>query len=169
MRAALRLRRLVPACVVSTAVLAGVAAAAPAAGDHWYRSKGSSCIARAGQSGAWARASVLMHADDFPSTKVQAFKLSARLVPTTAGLDVTRPWKTFTQRLTLTGTHDLVMTVYAPVPDTLKDWNLQIRVTWDRMSRLDWHNQLTVKNFSTATCPGAISLPATAQAEAGAA
>jgi hypothetical protein len=148
----IRLLALGASCV---GVLAAPAGASSAAGDHWYRSKGSSCIARPGLSGAFARASVLMHSDDFASTNVQAFKISARLVPTTAGINISRPWTNYTQKVSLTGAHTLLLTVFAPVPDVAKDWSLQIHVTWDRMTRLDWHTSLTVKQFNTAKCPGA--------------
>lgn len=151
----LRLLALGAAVASCVSVLAAPAGATSTAGDHWYRSKGSSCIARPGLSGAFARASVLMHSDDFASTNVQAFKLSARLVPTTAGINISRPWTNYTQKVSLNGAHTLQLTVFAPVPDVEKDWSLQIHVTWDRMTRLDWHTSLTVKQFNTAKCPDA--------------
>jgi hypothetical protein len=158
MRTFLQLGLAVTCCLaLSAAALAATAGATAATGDHWYISKGSSCVSRPGQAGPFARASVLMYSDDFPSTNVQAFKLSARLIPTTAGLNISRPWTNFSQKLTLTGAHKLLMTVYAPIPDLEKGWNLQIHVTWDRMSSRDWHNQLTVKNFNTARCPASAS------------
>jgi hypothetical protein len=77
---------------VGLSSLAGSATASvsSARGDHWYISKGSSCVTRKGS--PWARVTILMHADDFPSTNVQAFKLSARLVPTDAGINWPRSW-----------------------------------------------------------------------------
>jgi hypothetical protein len=158
---------LVGCLAVVSMVLAGTAGATAAKDDHWYISKGSSCMTRPGLPGVYARASVLMHSDDFQSTNVQAFKLSARLIPTTAGLNISRSWTTFTRKLTLAGSHDVRMTVYAPVPDTAKDWSLQIHVTWDRMTRPDWHNQLTVKNFNTAACPTGVSPAAPSDVSAG--
>jgi hypothetical protein len=146
---------------IATAALAGSAGAAAtsaAKGDHWYLGKGSVCINRPGLPGSYARVKVTMHADDFASTAVQAFKLSARLIPTTAGLNVSRSWTTYAQKLTLSGEHTLTMMVYAPVPDTAKDWNLQIHMTWDRMSRVDWHNELTVKNFGGCPTTGGMAV-----------
>lgn len=145
--------RVLAVCAVGLSSLgvSAIASGSSGRGDHWYLSKGSSCVTRKGT--PWARVSVIMYADDFATTNVQAFKLSARLVPTGAGLNVTRSWTNARRGLTLVGPHKALMTVYAPVPDDLKDWDLQIHVTWDRQSHLDWENQLTVKKFNTTTCP----------------
>jgi len=112
-----------------------------------------------------------MHANDARYSYVQAFKMRARMVPAGSGGNVLttwpRHWTTLNQPLTLTGAHNLVVQVVAPIADTQKDWDLQVELYWDRMSKPDWSSKLTIKNFNTSGCPGGMSsaAPAGPQAE----
>ena len=48
--------------------------------------------------------------------------------------------------------HRLLMMTWALVPDTEKDWDLQVKLQWKRMSRVDWNKTLTIR-FNEAACP----------------
>jgi len=136
--------------------------------DYWYIPKGSSCVSGTHPvPGQYARVSFLMYADAFPSTSVENFILHARMIPhgqDSALQNWPRTWSTQLSPSLIAGAqgHRLVLTTWARVPDTEKDWDLQVKLQWKRMSRVDWNKTLTIR-FNEAACPkGASSLPSPA-------
>jgi hypothetical protein len=128
--------------------------------DYWYIPKGSSCInGTRPVPGAYAKVSFLMYADAFPSTSVENFVLHARMIPRgqdSALQNWPRKWSTNLSASLIAGSqgHRLLMTTWARVPDTEKDWDLQVKLQWKRMSRVDWNKTLTI-HFNEAACPQA--------------
>jgi hypothetical protein len=126
--------------------------------NHWYIAKGPSCAARTTPTpGTYARASFLMYADGFPSSAVENFILHARMIPhgqNLPGQNWTRSWTTVVDVSLIAGAagHRRLVTVWTPVPDTEKDWDLQVKLQWKRMSRVDWNKSLTI-HFDEARCP----------------
>jgi hypothetical protein len=126
--------------------------------DHWFIPKGSSCVNDTNATpGKYARVSFLMHADGFPTSAVENFILHARMIPhgqNLAGQNWTRSWTTFKDISLIGGSagHSRVLFVLTPVPDVEKDWDLQVKLQWKRMSRLDWNKTLTIQ-FNEARCP----------------
>ena len=136
--------------------------------DYWYIPKGSSCINGTHPvPGQYAKVSFLMYADAFPSTSVENFILHARMIPhgqDSALQNLPRKWSTNLSASLIAGSqgHRLLMTTWALVPDTEKDWDLQVKLQWKRMSRVDWNKTLTIR-FNEAGCPqGDSSLPSQA-------
>jgi hypothetical protein len=70
------------------------------------------------------------------------------------GQNWTRSWSTYVDISLIAGSagHTRVLTVWAPVPDVEKDWDIQAKLQWKRMSRPDWNKTLTVQ-FNEARCP----------------
>jgi hypothetical protein len=101
---------------------------------------------------------------------VQAFVVRARLVPHGASLpgqNTFRSWTTLKQNLAGLSPHRYTMTVAPPVPDTEKDWDLQVQLKWDKYRRLDWNTNLKAVRFDETGCPGqgaAPGLPSVSQA-----
>lgn len=126
--------------------------------DYWYIPKGSSCISGTHPvPGQYAKVSFLMYADAFPSTSVENFILHARMIPhgqDSALQNWPRKWSTQLSASLIAGAqgHRLLLTTFALVPDTEKDWDLQVKLQWKRMSRIDWNKTLTIR-FNEAACP----------------
>ncbi len=126
--------------------------------DYWYIPKGSSCISGTHPvAGQYAKVSFLMYADAFTSTSVENFILHARMIPhgqDSALQNWPRKWSTNLSASLIAGSqgHRLLMTTWALVPDTEKDWDLQVKLQWKRMSRVDWNKTLTIR-FNEAACP----------------
>ena len=142
------------ACTMAVAfVLLAATGASANESSHYYFTKGSQCIA-----GPSDRVSFVMYSDAFDQTKVQNFVLRARMIPhgqDTPLQNFTRPWTTVTNPSFIaagTGGHRYIMTASAPVPDLQKDWDLQVKMTWNRLGRLDWNKSLTIR-FEEDACP----------------
>lgn len=68
----------------------------------------------------------------------QYMKVKARLIPTSAGLNYTRPWKEVkTPYLTQNKTHTYTMRVLTDNVSAASDWQVQLKLTWDRPAMRD--------------------------------
>ena len=141
-------------CTVALALLLLSATGAGAnESSHYYFTKGSRCVA-----GPRDSVTFIMYAGPFDQTKVQNFVLRARMIPhgqDTPLQNYTRPWTTtYSASFITAGTvsHRYTMTAAAPVPDLQKDWDLQVKMTWNRLGRIDWNTSLTI-GFEEYACP----------------
>lgn len=65
-------------------------------------------------------------------------KVRARLIPTGAGLNYTRPWKEVkTPYLTQNKTHSYTMRVLTDNVSAFKDWQVQLKLIWTRPAMRD--------------------------------
>jgi hypothetical protein len=141
-------------CTMAVALFLVAATGASAnESSHYYFTKGSRCVA-----GPSDKVAFVMYADAFDKTKVQNFVLRARMIPhgqDTPLQNFARPWTTVTSpSFIVAGTagHRYTMTAAAPVPDLQKDWDLQVKMTWNRLGRIDWNTSLTIR-FEEDACP----------------
>lgn len=130
------------ACVAALALVASNPTPAFAgAGRGWFVSKGTKCLAFQNAYGWHVAASptfwVGTHAH--AGNNVNAVTLSTRLIPTTEGIYWNRNWKSFTLNTrSLDGYNRMWMRVPTYFEDADYDWNLQVKIQWRRIGRIDW-------------------------------
>ena len=111
---------------------------------------------------------MMMYADGFDTTQVENFILRARIIvhgATLPGQSWWRKWSTTISPSIIGGAqggataHKLTLTTLTRLPSTDHDWDLQIKMQWKRLSRVDWNKTLTI-HFDKDRCPaGGVSLP----------
>jgi hypothetical protein len=162
----MNLRTITILAAAALALTGGSASAKSTAGDHWYIAKGSSCVSS--PTGPLAKVSMMMYADGFNTTQVENFILHARIIvhgATLPGQSWWRKWSTTISPSIIGGAqggataHKMTLTTLTRLPSTEHDWDLQIKMQWKRLSRVDWNKTLTI-HFGADRCPaGGVSLP----------
>jgi hypothetical protein len=103
---------------------------------------------------------VLMHTGSRLETKVRFLRLKARLVPTTAGSNWPRGWRTSVFETNPSGDTTQLLTVATDGVDPEKGWRLQVKVIFDRDLDRDWTSTLSTP-FDTSSCalgsPGGVT------------
>jgi hypothetical protein len=123
--------------------------------SYTYKAKGTSCFAvdpKDDTKGDRAQIRFWMaHGPSFDVSKVEGLKVWARLVPNGAGLNFPRGW-TKQQQPNPLPNQWYRFALNMTVPDLLKDWDIQVDLTWDRNYRIDVHKKLSVP-FYESNCP----------------
>lgn len=176
-----RATRLRSRCLVATVLTAGaVCAAAPAPavaapvrfdakvadvdpfGTYYgYRARGTVCkvatVSGAGAQTIYAKTTWEMWAAK--GKQVYQLRFRARLIPTTASLNFTRPWSPWASAIIPSvyngNRYYLSSWVTTPSASAMRAWRVEVRLNWDRANRRDWNRDLKFKlNQGGACAPG---------------
>ena len=70
---------------------------------------------------------------------LRSLKLSARLIPTTSGLNLPRNWhSTERKNVSADGANDLQLGVLTDYMSDSYDWNVEVKFQWHRRGKPDW-------------------------------
>ncbi len=164
-------RTIATATALATAGLAAVAAApaqakAPNLIAH-YNVQSVKCVPAAGGT-VRAQVRVRMTVVNYHGLRgldwAKHMVMKARLIPTTSGLNITRPWRQWkTPYLTQDKRHAYDIMVTTDNVSPTADWKVQIKMVWDRGAPVPDVVKETTRRFN-GSCQGATTLdPAPAQ------
>lgn len=154
--ATVRVKKLYAYIAALCCIMAMLVAPAQASAHHWYIAKGTRCIARPTTTGYLiaARTSFLLGVHPDKKNNMQNIELKARLVPTTAGLNYPRSWGVDKKYVPLRYEDRAIRSRFQVTTDWVSasyDWDLEVKMKWDRRGKLDWHEHLTV-HFRESFC-----------------
>ena len=131
----------------------GIWMTAPAPGGTNYASEelGTSCVVNETSYGpmvvattSWRMSSAYKSPD--------GYRWQARLIPTHPGLNLARPWNKVEQtEVGSVGASSFDGTVETPPVNAEMDWDLEVKLTWDRAHARDW-NVDRVLDFDERAC-----------------
>jgi hypothetical protein len=146
-------RTLRRSAIVAVATAAMLAGAAPAQADHhsWKHVR-TECIAKENPYTGGYLISALtrwtMSTSAHKKNNLRKFKIKARLIPTTAGINAPRNWREHS-RAVKAGYEDkafnrIPIGVRTESQSDSFDWNLQVELRWDRNNKRDWVVKTTI-------------------------
>lgn len=136
--------------LVTGALLAGVLvtpAAASATQHYFARHIQTTCVATpnpyTGEYLIAARTRWRMGTNPDVKNNLRSLKLQARLIATTSGSNWTRSWRTSElKNVSADGANDRTNWVTTDTMSSTQDWNVQIKLTWNRRGKPDWHHEV---------------------------
>jgi hypothetical protein len=131
----------VAAAVIALTMCAGTGTAV--AGKEFYKRLSTECLAKpnplTGGHLVAAKFTYLMGTYAHPKNNLRSMKLSARLIPNSAGANWFRAWESTTDWLVKAdGYNRRKLTVTTEYQNAAADWNLDIKLKWDRTGKPDW-------------------------------
>lgn len=157
------MRRAAPAVLALSLSAAGLVAAAPAHAKApnliaHYSVQSVTCVPAAGGT-VRARVRVRMVVVNYHGLRgldwAQHMTVKARLIPTTAGLNISRAWRQWkTPYLTQDKRHAYDITVTTDTVSPAADWKVQLKMVWDRSAPAPDVVKETTRPF-TGSCGGA--------------
>jgi hypothetical protein len=141
-------------CVAVLAMGAWISTAASGASRYGYQHLSTRCSLSQGPWGpvVAAQTSWRMWTEPHGGRDLSSYRWQARLIPTTRGLDFARPWDSVEVENVDSGAGAVYDgTVMTPLASSDLDWDLQVKLTWDRPNRNDW-NVEHVLDFDESSC-----------------
>jgi hypothetical protein len=134
------------------AIGAWVTTPAPGGTNYGYQHLATSCVLTETSWGQLVAARTSWRMWSHRSTSSDGYRWQARLIPTRPGLNLHRAWKaTEVDGLGSAGPRSYDAAVTTPAVSGNLDWDLQIKLTWDRADSRD-SNVEHVLPFDESTC-----------------
>lgn len=159
---------------VAVALVTLLLQAPPASANHHFSGYvGDSCLTQETAWGTMMRARLRYRMGTWAHEKnnLTGLRLRARFIPTTPGLNFHRAWGEYVfNGVSEDGYNNWIITVLTPPERVDMDWNLQVKMSWFRKWKRDWHVEKLFgwrESFCESTSPFSVNNPASHSRMAG--
>lgn len=142
-------------CVLMAVLGGGIAASVSSgAASFGHQHVGTHCVVTEASWGSVvsARTHWRMWNTADADNRLDGYRWQARLIPARPGFNFHRPWEVIEAvDVDRSGVTDMHAVVSTPTLSSNLDWDLQVKLTWDRDDRRDW-NVDEVLEFDESAC-----------------